>query len=43
MIDFGEFERKKVVTEDFVEVSDIAFLYKHIKQIKEIKQDDNTK
>ena len=33
MTSFSEFEGKKVVTEDFVEVSDIAFLYKHIKQV----------
>ena len=32
MYSFGQFEGKKVVSEDFVEVSDIAFLYKHIKQ-----------
>ena len=38
---FQEFERKKVVTEDFVEVSDIAFIYKHVKQIEDTKKQDN--
>ena len=39
MFSFHQFEGKKVVSEDFVEASDIAFLYKHIKQDQDIKQD----